>query len=77
MLLAGGGAINRDHVDACGLATYLEVLEGPGKIWMICLGPKSPSDNLFNNSKAWIDDRWGNCSKDFQFMKDNYVWEAI
>ncbi|KAG9125425.1 hypothetical protein FRC07_007640 [Ceratobasidium sp. 392] len=58
ILLAGAGAVTRDHVDAAGHATWVHTAAGAGKIWFIAVAPREPSYHVFDNSRPWIDEEW-------------------
>jgi hypothetical protein len=77
ILVAGGGAVTRDHVDAAGLATWIHVLAGQGKVWLTCLGPKDPSCNIFDNATHWVDDQWSNSDAGVEYLLANFYWDAI
>ncbi|KAF8594091.1 hypothetical protein BDV93DRAFT_565786 [Ceratobasidium sp. AG-I] len=77
LLLAGPGAISRDHVDAAGYCTWVNITAGEGKIWLTCLGPKDPAHDIFNNSSAWVDDVWAHNSSDPVYLIENFYWQSV
>ncbi|KAF8596305.1 hypothetical protein BDV93DRAFT_514237 [Ceratobasidium sp. AG-I] len=76
LLLGGPGAISCDHVDAAGYCTWVKITAGAGKLWLICLGPKDPHDDVHNNTAAWVDDCWAEHSSDPEFLVENYYWQS-
>lgn len=77
LLLGAGGAITRDHVDSSGFNTWASVLAGPGKIWLLCLGPKNPDDDIFDSSHAWQDDLWANSNNDLNVLLGSFIWQSV
>ncbi|KAG8697261.1 hypothetical protein FRC09_007974 [Ceratobasidium sp. 395] len=76
ILLAGAGAVTRDHVDAAGHATWVHIAAGAGKIWFIAVAPQDPSHHVFDNSRPWIDEEWNNCETPSELIK-HFYWEAV
>jgi hypothetical protein len=69
--------LTRDHVDAAGYATYIKVLAGKGKLFLIGLGPKNPQQVIFDNTAPWVDDIWAENSSNGAFLVDKFHWQSV
>ncbi|QRW10239.1 hypothetical protein RhiLY_09238 [Ceratobasidium sp. AG-Ba] len=76
-LVGGGGAISADHVDASGHATFVFIIAGVGKIWLLCLGPKDSTKDIHNHSKPWGDNPWAHLSPEDHSWVPDYYWQAV
>ncbi|KAG8764870.1 hypothetical protein FRC12_007842 [Ceratobasidium sp. 428] len=76
ILLAGAGAVTRNHVDAAGHATWVHMAAGAGKTWFIAVAPRDPSHHVFDSSQPWIDEEWNNCETPSELVK-HFYWEAV
>ncbi|QRV99730.1 hypothetical protein RhiJN_27749 [Ceratobasidium sp. AG-Ba] len=60
-----------------GHATFVVIVAGIGKIWLICHGPKDKSQNIHKSSGPWIDSPWAHTGpKDISWVP-NYYWQAV
>ncbi|KAG8720806.1 hypothetical protein FRC09_008934 [Ceratobasidium sp. 395] len=76
LIVGGGGAVSRDHVDSAGKATYVKVEAGAGKLWLICLGRRDGADRI-TNSDPWPAERWAYTTADNTSWVKDYHWQAI
>ncbi|KAG8683415.1 hypothetical protein FRC09_016093 [Ceratobasidium sp. 395] len=76
ILLAGAGAVTRNHVNAAGHATWVHMAAGAGKIWFIAVAPQDPSHHVFDNSCLWIDEEWNNCETPSELI-EHFYWKAV
>lgn len=74
MMVTSGGAITLDHVDAEGLATWVQ-MEKDSKVWLVSMGPAKSADNIFDNDKSWRMDPWQ--LNDIGFLSTHYNWKTI